>query len=129
VLRGALPTRSWRRGGHGACRAGVSGGNPEPGAAARTELFPLRLHGPLKSVSDSQNKGGGVTLEPNASFELAAPSSGSGPAHCQQPGATFKCSNTARKFYGLCRAPVGTKQLIIYSNLVYDKGKTRPSWM
>lgn len=96
---------------------------------ARTELFPLMLHGLIKSVGDFRNKGRGVALEKNTFFELAIPSFGSGPACRQQPGATFKCNNMAEKFYGLCWAPADKKKLIIYSNLVYYKGKTCPSQM
>lgn len=96
---------------------------------AGTKLFPPRLRGLLKSMGDIRNKVGDVTLEINTSFELATPSFGSGPARYQQPGATFQCNNRGRKFDGLCRAPVDTKKLIIYSNLVYYKGKTYPSRM
>lgn len=127
MLRGALPPRWQWRGGPGARRAGASNGYPEPRVTSRTELFPLQLHGFIKSVGDFRNEG--VALEENTSFELATPSFGSGPARRQQPGATFKSDNMARKFYGLCRAPADTKKLIIYSNLVYYKGKTCPSWM
>lgn len=103
--------------------------HPETQVAARTELFPLGLCGPLKSVGDIRNKGGGVTLKKNPSFELATPSFGSGPACRQQPGATFKRNNKAGKFYALRWALADTKKLIIYSDLVYYKGKTCPSRM
>lgn len=63
------------------------------------------------------------------SFDLATLSFVSGPARCQQPGATFKHNNMVRTLYGLCRALVDSKEVIIYSNLMYYEGKTCPSWM
>lgn len=93
---------------------------------ARTELFPLRLRGLVQSAGDFKNRMGMSHWRKNTSSQLATPSFGSGPARCQQAGATIKCNNTARKFYGLCRALVDTKKPIIYSDLVCYKGKPCP---